>query len=278
MAALFGTKFGFNDAMFLEQIVSLSHGSHVAGTIIEAGRRRVKVHTISWDDFGQKTTDELGYPEIKSANPLEWLDAVRQHRFPGLIAMGRRCSDYLANLGPGVVNASMGVKLRPFLDLAETAYADMKAFDESIPASVVFLLANELYAYNTIPFLIPVAENPNILFVAAAGNDQENVDRTFNSPAILSRIFPNVVAVAAVDDQGRLANFSNFGRRSINVAAPGVNIESLGVAGNPPYHERNQHGGTICGGASGTVSKGTSRTLGHRIGEADRVRSDSQKW
>src|SRR6266508_2886436 len=62
------------------------------------------------------------------------------------------------------------------------------------------------------------------LFVAAAGNDGRDNDATPTYPA--SYELPNVVSVAATDDTDDLAFFSNAGRRSVDLGAPGVNIYS----------------------------------------------------
>lgn len=71
---------------------------------------------------------------------------------------------------------------------------------------------------------IRAAGNANILFVAAAGNSSLNIDTTPSYPA--SYQLPNVIAVAAIDQTGRRAGFSNFGVNSVHIAAPGVNIVS----------------------------------------------------
>lgn len=66
--------------------------------------------------------------------------------------------------------------------------------------------------------------NLGILFVAAAGNSSANTDVTKYYPANYD--LANLVAVAATDSSDRIANFSNFGRRSVHVGAPGVRILS----------------------------------------------------
>ena len=63
-----------------------------------------------------------------------------------------------------------------------------------------------------------------IIFTAAAGNDSNNNDTTPSYPS--SYQIPNVISVAAVDNKGLLASFSNFGRNVVHVAAPGVNVFS----------------------------------------------------
>jgi subtilisin family serine protease len=68
------------------------------------------------------------------------------------------------------------------------------------------------------------AKDAGILFVAAAGNSGTNLDNSPEYPA--SYQVDNVISVAAIDATGRLANFSNYGRNSVHLAAPGVGIVS----------------------------------------------------
>lgn len=62
------------------------------------------------------------------------------------------------------------------------------------------------------------------LFVAAAGNDSSDNDDSPHYPSNYN--VANVIAVAAIDNQGNLAYFSNYGKRAVHIAAPGVNIFS----------------------------------------------------
>jgi subtilisin family serine protease len=64
----------------------------------------------------------------------------------------------------------------------------------------------------------------DILFVAAAGNATTNNDRTPHFPS--SYNVPNVISVAALDRNDELAKFSNYGPKSVAIAAPGVDILS----------------------------------------------------
>jgi len=63
----------------------------------------------------------------------------------------------------------------------------------------------------------------NILFVCSAGNDMSDVSELPNYPACYD--LPNIISVAAVNNQGDLSFFSNYGKR-IDVAAPGESIIS----------------------------------------------------
>jgi len=75
----------------------------------------------------------------------------------------------------------------------------------------------------------------DILFVAAAGNSTVNNDRTPHFPS--SYNVPNVVSVAALDRHDELAKFSNWGAKSVAIAAPGVDILSTWL-GNA-YEEKS---------------------------------------
>lgn len=64
-----------------------------------------------------------------------------------------------------------------------------------------------------------VANNPDVLFVFAAGNDANDNDINPFNPA--SYPYDNVISVAASDTGDNLAWFSNYGRDSVDLAAPG---------------------------------------------------------
>lgn len=63
-----------------------------------------------------------------------------------------------------------------------------------------------------------------ILFIAAAGNDALNNDLEPHYPS--SYDLPNIISVAATDHNDNLASFSNFGKRTVHVGAPGKDILS----------------------------------------------------
>ena len=63
-----------------------------------------------------------------------------------------------------------------------------------------------------------------ILFVASAGNNGKDQGVNPNYPAAFR--LANVIAVAATDDQDRLARFSNWSATLVPIAAPGVDIWS----------------------------------------------------
>ncbi|QIN81985.1 S8 family serine peptidase [Rubrobacter tropicus] len=84
------------------------------------------------------------------------------------------------------------------------------------------------------PALKDAIEASGMLFVASAGNEALNNDTGFPIPELgftvraypASYDLPNVLSVAAVNNTGRLASFSNFGAKTVDVSAPGVDVLS----------------------------------------------------
>lgn len=66
------------------------------------------------------------------------------------------------------------------------------------------------------------ARSAGINFVAAAGNDGVDIDRTPSYPAAYN--LDNIISVASVSDQGRLSSFSNYGYIGTDIAAPGQEV------------------------------------------------------
>jgi subtilisin family serine protease/subtilisin-like proprotein convertase family protein len=67
------------------------------------------------------------------------------------------------------------------------------------------------------------------ILVAAAGNSSLNIDQSPLYPAAFNT--NNVVAVAATSRSDQLSDFSNFGARTVNIAAPGEGILSTRLGG-----------------------------------------------
>jgi subtilisin family serine protease len=71
---------------------------------------------------------------------------------------------------------------------------------------------------------IRVAGDAGILFVAAAGNASTDNDKRPHYPSNYD--LPNVVSVAAMDRMDQMASFSNYGAKTVHIAAPGKDIIS----------------------------------------------------
>lgn len=66
---------------------------------------------------------------------------------------------------------------------------------------------------------ISYANSRGVLFVAAAGNDTNDNDLYPHYPSNYD--LPNIISVAASDQDDMMAAFSNYGRTTVDVAAPG---------------------------------------------------------
>ncbi|MFL6212012.1 MAG: S8 family serine peptidase [Pyrinomonadaceae bacterium] len=81
------------------------------------------------------------------------------------------------------------------------------------------------------------AGEEGILFVAAAGNSSSDNDRRPHYPS--NYALPNVISVAAMTRTDELASFSNWGVKTVHVAAPGAEILSTW-----PSNQYEEHSGT----------------------------------
>jgi len=72
--------------------------------------------------------------------------------------------------------------------------------------------------------VIRKAGEADILFVAASGNSSVDTDRQPHYPS--SYKLDNVISVAALDRNDQLTSFSNYGLKSVHIAAPGKEILS----------------------------------------------------
>lgn len=69
-----------------------------------------------------------------------------------------------------------------------------------------------------------IGKEYDVLVVAAAGNDSKNIDSSPTWPA--SYTSDSLLVIASTSSSGGLSYFSNFGLKSVDVAAPGSNIYS----------------------------------------------------
>jgi len=81
--------------------------------------------------------------------------------------------------------------------------------------------------------VIQYAQDHDVLFIAAAGNGHKGVgynNDTDSLPGVpASYANDNIISVAAVDSKNNLGSFSNWGAKTVDIAAPGVKVFSTTV-------------------------------------------------
>ena len=136
----------------------------------------------------------------------------------------------VGNNGIGVAGVNWAVSILPLKFLSADGSGTLEAAVEAIQYATLMqvnVMSNSWGGggfSQTMYDAIEAASTKGILFVAAAGNDGKSNDSDPSYPASYEN--DNVVSVAAIDNAEKLAYFSNYGSKTVDVAAPGVNILS----------------------------------------------------
>jgi subtilisin family serine protease len=141
-----------------------------------------------------------------------------------------------ANNGIGMAGIMWNVRIMALKAFDSDGFGDVADITSAINYAVDngARIINASYGDNTYSQAeydaVNAANNANVLFVAAAGNEWAGGNGGTNND--LSPIYPasyslpNIISVAATDQKDLLASFSNFGTSSVHLAAPGVYILS----------------------------------------------------
>lgn len=143
-------------------------------------------------------------------------------------AHGSHCAGVIAANGEEAMGLAPNVSLMALKFLDRNGSGDLDAAVQSIKYAIK-MKANVLSnSWGGGPFsdilneTIQEAIQAGIIVVAASGNEYNNNDSYPSYPAS----YPNVVAVNASTAQGGKAYFSNYGKESTSIFAPGANILS----------------------------------------------------
>lgn len=172
--------------------------------------------------------DTYGYDFSAGDNfPLD------QHQHGSHVAgiIGAIANDFI-----GVAGVCPGVRILPVRILntwgatttvgAAVQAADYIAdlVDRGAPISIVNASYGGLNFSQSAHDSIQALQSRNVLFCAAAGNYTTNNDASAYYPATYD--LPNIISVAASDSLDQLADFSHWGKTTVDLAAPGVTILS----------------------------------------------------
>lgn len=133
----------------------------------------------------------------------------------------------------GTVGVAPGASVEPLRILdaqgVGTTADSAAAFDRAGTEGVRIVNASISAARPTITELLAIQRHPDTLFVVAAGNDGQDIDATTTRSYPCSYAEPNVICVGASDWNDRPARYSNRGRLSVDLFAPGDAIYSPSV-------------------------------------------------
>jgi subtilisin family serine protease len=184
------------------------------------------------DADGNGYADDLvGWNFVKNSNNPMDDNGHGTHTAGTLGAMG--------NNGAGVVGVNWKAQIMPlkFLDASGSGSDLGAAAALNYSVNMGARVSNNSYGGGgggrTLGNAIENAGNRGALFVAASGNTGTNNDATANYPS--SYPYDNIIAVAAIDSGGNRPNFSNYGATTVDLAAPGYNIESTTRGGGYGY-------------------------------------------
>jgi len=175
-----------------------AHGTHVAG-IMTAGNpfARLLIARLSYD-----------HRTIPVARTVEW--GQRD---------GQKCRDtveYFRQHGVRVVNMSWG-------EAQQDAEDSLEANGIGASAEERREIARQVFAYQRDGLYEAMKNAPDILFVCAAGNADNDVE--FDEYIASSFELPNLITVGAVDQAGDPTSFTSFGR-TVQVYGSGFEVES----------------------------------------------------
>ena len=200
----------------LNTYANFMHGTHVAGIAIKDTEDAELLGVRVGVSDGERNTERRGsmWRRSEIRQTFLYMAKVTVDYYAEII-------DYLDGHSTDVANLSIGINASALEDgMAE--YLSPRAGDISD------LLAEALDEF-IVQGTKAVARAPETLFVVAAGNDGTDNDKLVQFPANIDA--DNVITVAATHEDKRLASFSNYGRSTVHIAAPGVDIHST-VPGN----------------------------------------------
>jgi subtilisin family serine protease len=133
--------------------------------------------------------------------------------------------------GVGVVGVNWNVKIMPLRCFAPMFIIFCSANDADIIEAIQYYtdfgirVSNNSYGGGPPnPAMADAIRASRSVFVAAAGNDNQNTDVNPHYPS--NYPLHNIVSVAATNHNDQRASFSNFGNQSVDLGAPGENILS----------------------------------------------------
>lgn len=220
------------DSKFIKEMGKFGnfvHGTHVAGIAIRDSKSEamgIKLIPTEVKPFFE------GFFARKSATVDRWellskaFQALAVEQMKLLTDIARFAAYHEAE----VANGSFGTGFNQAKMITDNAFRILffrkPTAEESKKAAAMFINAMVVEGQKF------VAAAPNTLFVFAAGNDGMSNDEFGTSPANIKA--DNVITVGATYKNEFFASFSNYGTKMVDIAAPGMLIDSA-IPGTGTY-------------------------------------------
>jgi subtilisin family serine protease len=198
------------------------------------------------DDGNGYVDDVIGWDFASNDNkPYDFtagmMDMLMSGGNPG---HGTHCAGNVAaraDNGKGIAGVAPGVRIMPLRFITEkgqgTTADAVKAINYAVKMGAKVMSNSwgsegddDSGETTALKDAITNAMNAGVLFVAAAGNGHQGVgydNDTDSKPGVpASYEMDNIISVAAINEQGALGSFSNWGVRTVDIAAPGVKVFS----------------------------------------------------
>lgn len=145
---------------------------------------------------------------------------------------GTHCAGTVAALGK-VIGAAPGATILPIKIYDEDEWTDAATIIRALNYAKNAGAQVASHSYGGLAFNEAVRDafaETDMLHIVAAGNYHSNNDEKKNYPS--SYNLGNMISVAASDRNDQIADFSNYGPKTVDLAAPGVDILSTTSYGN----------------------------------------------
>lgn len=202
------------------------HGTHVAGiTIRDSNSKAMGIKLIPTEV--KPFLDGLAYNKSMSVDRWGLLEKAFDALAGQQMAMLAEIARFVDYHKAEIANGSFGTGFNQAKMISDNAYKVVffkkPSEEDSNKAASLFIKALVKHGQNF------VAAAPNTLFVFAAGNDGMSNDDFGTSPANIKA--DNVITVGATYKNEFFAPFSNYGTKMVDIAAPGMLIDSA-IPGN----------------------------------------------
>lgn len=142
------------------------------------------------------------------------------------------------NNGKGITGVAWNVKIMPLRFIGETGGTTSDAirvidYARENGARIINASWGSNDKSTALEQAIMLCEEAGIIIVAAAGNDGRDTDTSPHYPSSLP--CPNIVSVASTTSRDQLSAFSNYGYRSVDIAAPGSAVWSCAADSDSAY-------------------------------------------